>query len=108
MTLLEAFIHKSGADQSQANAELSFAGLTPTDQYNANDKKQKCALYKALLDFVSRDNAGVHSVSEGGYSITYNADNKGDYLSRLAKESGCRDLIELYGKNVVKNKSYLW
>lgn len=111
MTLLEAFIFKSGGVVSSADAtnHLAFAGLDPSAQYDPNNQEQKCLFYGALLGYMAQDNVGVKSISEGGYSISYDKDQKAKYLSDLADESGCSSLIDKYNsKVVVKDMSHLW
>jgi|GEM_PF-6578540 len=111
MTLSQAFIFKQGGSISatDANTVLEFAGLTPTDTYNPNDQLLKCKFYDALLGYLSQDNVGIKSISEGGYTIVYDMDQKAKHLERLAKESGCDDLVEAYTTQpVIQNKSYMW
>ena len=108
MTLSQAFVHKSGAGAAVANVELEFAGLNPETVWDVNDQSLKCEFYRTLLIYIGRDNVGVSQVSEGGYSISYDKDDKGKYQKALAIESGCKDLIEQYSDNVVKNMSHLW
>ena len=111
MTLSEAFMFKAGngISQTDANANLTFIGLEPTDLWNPDDAEQKCAFYGALLDYLSKDNVGVKSESEGGYSKTYDTENKGSYLMLLANESGCQRLIDKYNSQPkIVNKSYIW
>lgn len=108
MTLSQAFEHKTGANAHTAAAELEFAGLSPSSEWSVNDNEQKCAFYRIILMYISRDNVGVKQVSEGGYSITYDSDSKAKYQKALAIESGCPSLIEQYSNDIVKNMSHLW
>lgn len=111
MTLKEAFVFKSGSSVSETDAAtvLEFAGLNPDAEWNPNDAAAKCKFYDALLGYLAQDNVGVSSVSEGGYSISYDKESKGKHLYRLAQESGCQSLIDKYDSQpIVQNKSFLW
>ena len=108
MTLNNAFVYKTGADSSVAEIELAFVGLVGSDNYDSEIQEQRCLLYASILVYLSKDNVGVQSISEGGFAITYDKKNKADHLSLLAKESGCNDLIVLYATDTVQNMSNLW
>lgn len=111
MTLSEAFVFKAGngISSTDANTVLEFNGLTPGDTWDASNTDQKCKFYGALLSHLDADNAGVKSVTEGGYSKTFDHAEKSDLLFRLAKESGCQSLIDMYDPTpVVTNASNKW
>lgn len=109
MTLTEAFVFKAGngVSNTDAAAALQFAGLSPNETWNPSGAN--CSFYKALLGYLERDGVGIRSESEGGYSKTYDTADKADYLSGLADESGCTDLIDKYSQQPkIRNKSYMW
>ena len=110
MTLLEAFELKSGIADEKATALLEFEGLNPADEWDTDNQTLKCAFYKILLGELSRnESVGIKSISEGGYKIEYDKNDKAKGLYDLALESGCSSLIDKYHTNsVVENKSYLW
>ncbi len=108
MTLSFALQTRTGLDEAIASAELEFAGLDPSASWDACDQSMKCKFYKAMLLYMAKDNEGVKQVSEGGYSITYDKDDKARLLQGIAEESGCSELIEKFTVGVVKNKSNLW
>lgn len=106
MTNTEAFIFKTNdtATAAQAAAALSFVGLDPDADFHAGTGK--CQFYEALLSYLD---TSVSSITEGGYSVSYDKEAKAATLKRLAQESGCKKLMDLYDPTpVVKNKSYLW
>lgn len=96
----------NGIPETDAVASLRIEGLDPNDTYVEEDK---CKFYKALLSALSRDNVGIKNITEGGYSISYDTENKAKYLYNLALESECSGLINLYSPQPkVTNKSNLW
>lgn len=111
MTVKQAFIYKTKSEvsDSEASLALSFVGLNPESDFQSLSSSEKCKFYTAVISHVSQDNVGVKSISEGGYSISYDLDLKKNFLKELADESGCSNLINKYSlKPIVKNKSYLW
>lgn len=111
MTLVQAFIFKTRSEVSQAEASLAleFAGLNPNADYISLGSGDRCKFFTAVANYISQDNVGVKSVSEGGYSIVYDADLKANFLKQLADESGCANLISKYNnKPKVKDRSSLW
>lgn len=110
MTVLEAYKFKvgNGISDSAAAAALSFAGVNPDDTWSP-DYVGKCAFYAAVIGALSAEGMGVSSITEGGYSITYNKDEKNKHLQFLAEESGCKELIAKYTTGLkVQNISNRW
>jgi len=111
MTNLEAFKFKAGngVSDEDATAALNFAEVDSAGTWNPNDGAAKCAFYGALLAYLDKDNVGIRQETEGGYSKSYDTVAKGAYMSKLADESGCANLIDKYGTQPkVRNKSYVW
>lgn len=111
MTLLEAFKFKSGnkIPNSEATLSLQFVGLNPSDAFDQSNKVQMCKFYEAICGEIEKDYAGVQSITEGGFSMTFDKAQKSKYLESLAKESGCKNLIDKYSTSIkIKNKSSLW
>lgn len=111
MTLTEAFVFKAGNGISATDAEtvLEFAGLDPDADWDPLDDVLRCQFYDALLGYLSQDNIGVKSISEGGYSISYDGELKAKALYSLALESKCGSLIARFNPEpTVTNKSNMW
>lgn len=106
MTIIEAFnikisqVSEISVPANITEGLLMFEGLDPNAEWNPNNGTSKCSLYKVILTELSKDiYKGVKSVSEGGYSISYDFEGKKKCLSDLAEESGCGSLIERYNTN---------
>ena len=116
MTLAEALVFKSKNNFSpieltliDAGTVLEFSGMTPSDEWNPEDKELRCKFYNALLGYLDGDNIGVTSESEGGFSKSYDKLGKTNWLHSLALESGCLSLIERYDPTpTIQNKSNMW
>jgi hypothetical protein len=109
MTLAQEFAHKADVSEVDAAIILEFSGIDPNAIWNPLDQSQKCALYESLIGYLAQDGIGIKSVSEGGYSKTYDSTGKASELYRLAKESGCASLIDMYNPQPkVQNASNLW
>lgn len=106
MTNKEVFITKSGLSGNTAELELTLVGLNPVGVFDHNNK---CLFYKALLSAMARSNAGVSSITEGGYSVSYDKKDRDKVLYDLALESECKELINKYRISpTIEDKSYLW
>lgn len=113
MTIFEAFKIKSGGilSDEDTTALMSFYGLNHSDEWNVNNTDMKCAFYRFLITQIdtNSNNSGVSSISEGGYSISFDKDEKAKKLYNLALESGCSSLIKEYSVlPIIENKSNIW
>lgn len=109
MTLAQAFAHKADVSEVDAATILEFHGIDPNTIWVPADQGLKCRLYESLIGYLAQGEVGIKSVSEGGYSKTYDTAGKASELFRLAKESGCAHLIDLYNPQPkVQNASNLW
>lgn len=106
MTNKEAFIYKSGASEQEAINALNFVGIDPDGTWDAS--ADNCKFYSSLIDNVLKG-GGVEAISQGDYSVRYTKGDAKNYAYELAKESGCKELIDKYNAQPkVVDKSYLW
>ena len=109
MTNREAFIYLSNSSEPVAKVDiaLQLEGINPEGIYSPTENR--CKFYKSLLDFMSRSNFAVKSISEGEYSISFDTDSKAKFLYNMALDSGCEELIDKYSLNPkIRDKSFLW
>ena len=108
MTLSGFIQYRISEPVSVADNMITLAGMNPLDEYDPSDTVQRCAIYGVMLVHLDNKDAGVNSISEGGYSVSFNSEDKRRFMNRLAIESGCSNLVDAYGFGWVENKSNLW
>lgn len=102
MTNLEAFkvkLDDVNVQDASVSALLTFYNIDPSAEFVISKTNPiNCDFYRLLIER-KLSISNVRSMSEGGFSITYN--NVPDYLKQLASslayESGCSSLISKYG-----------
>lgn len=93
-------------DYISLRSVLSLNGFDPDGEYQVSDK---CAIYGLALPIIAGDaSAGITSISEGGYSVTYDKAGKSTILYQLALQSGCNDLIGKYNPNPTVTGKKVW
>lgn len=111
LEVLKFLIGTSGSiDDNRLNAALFFNGIDPEGIYTTNDNKLKCNLYQIAIGEIKKDiSSGVASVSQGDYSISFNAKAANNKIKWLANESGCKGLIEdASDEPVIRNRTNFW
>jgi len=115
MTNLEAvraIISDTSVNDASITANLELHGISPTAPWDASmSNPDRCKIYDIAikLGLQSRGVGGIRSISEGGYSITYDDADKTvkNWALSKAKESGCSSLISEYTPNKIRDISYL-
>lgn len=103
-TRLTLSVSSINLDQDFLKIHLVSIGLDPDDEMNETQaNKVKEALYNLLPVILT----SPQSISEGGYSITYDKEGLMAYYRLLAKELGKEDLLK-EGQPNITDISYLW
>lgn len=82
------------------SAEIFKAGINPSSDFNENTNTDK-VFYNILPDilFVPK------SVSEGGYSVTYNSEGMTAYYELVCKRLGLPNML---AKNTITDITHKW
>ncbi|HRQ17706.1 MAG TPA: hypothetical protein PL085_11560 [Agriterribacter sp.] len=104
MTISEyitASLGRFGVSSSDVSVLLDDAGLTGADAVNDSNRTE---VKRAMFNYIPLLLAGSGSVSEGGYSISYNISGIKTWYSFMAKELGLEDKL----KPTVKDATNRW
>ncbi|WP_159467943.1 DUF6706 family protein [Dyadobacter sp. 3J3] len=109
MTNLALIKHLIGSNAKLSDERLSIAaeliGLNPSEEYYPTNK---CLIYGLAINEIQTDK-GVKSISEDGFTIQYSDSSFASSLLSLAKQSGCKELIDQFGNGPkIRNASNLW
>lgn len=101
---VEVAIGKFGLTESEIEFLLTEADLDP--YATVTDSTSRALLKTAMYKHIPLMVAGLSSVSEGGFSMSWNIEGIKLWYSLLAKELGLEDLMSTRPK--IRDKSYVW